>query len=127
MAEPDTDQAQSAPARVDPIRAGLRCRCPNCGQGPLFQGFLKPVPVCTACGFDLASINTGDGPAVFIMQISGGIVLFSLLYAQIAWNLPLWLALVVGLPAVLIISLGLMRPAKGLMIALHMRQGVQRD
>jgi len=110
------------PARIDPIRAGLLCRCPNCGKGPLFKGFLKVVDRCEACGFDFTRLNTGDGAAIFIMQIAGGIVVFTALYVEIALNPPIWLMLLIALPASLGLSLGLMRPGKGLMIALQMRR-----
>ena len=109
------------PARIDPIRAGLLCRCPNCGQGPLYEGFLKVVDRCEACGFDYSRLNTGDGAAIFIMQIAGGIVVFGALYAMIAWNPPIWLLLLITLPLVAGLSIGLMRPGKGVMIALQMR------
>ncbi len=116
-AEPEVPE----PARIDPIRAGLLCRCPNCGQGRLFAGFLKVVEQCAACGFDFTRLNTGDGAAIFIMQIAGGIVVFTALYLQIALNPPIWLMLLIALPMSLILSLGLMRPGKGLMIALQMK------
>ena len=109
------------PARINAIRAGLLCRCPNCGKGPLFRGFLKVVDRCAACGFDFTRLNTGDGAAIFIMQIAGGIVVFTALYFQIAYEPPIWLMLLIALPMSLILSLGLMRPGKGLMIALQMR------
>lgn len=109
------------PARINPIRAGLLCRCPHCGKGRLFAGFLKVVERCEVCGFDFTRLNTGDGAAVFIMQIAGGIVVFSALFIQIAWNPPIWAMLVVALPLVAGLSLGLMRPGKGVMIALQMR------
>ena len=109
------------PARIDAIRAGLLCRCPNCGKGPLFKGFLKIVDRCEACGFDFTRLNTGDGAAIFIMQIAGGIVVFTALYFQIAYEPPIWLMLLIALPMSLVLSLGLMRPGKGLMIALQMR------
>jgi uncharacterized protein (DUF983 family) len=109
------------PARIDPIRAGLLCRCPNCARAPLFQGFLKVVDRCAVCDFDFTRLNTGDGAAIFIMQIAGGIVVFSALYFQIAYEPPIWLMLLIALPMSLILSLGLMRPGKGLMIALQMR------
>ncbi|MFC7377141.1 DUF983 domain-containing protein [Brevundimonas sp. GCM10030266] len=120
MTEGPTGQSP-APARIDPIRAGLLCRCPNCGQGPLYAGFLKVVDRCEACGFDYTRLNTGDGAAIFIMQISGGLVVFSALAAMIAWNPPIWLLLLISLPLVAGLSIGLMRPGKGLMIALQMR------
>lgn len=109
------------PARIEPIRAGLLCRCPNCGRAPLFAGFLKVVERCAACGFDYSRLNTGDGAAVFVMQIAGGLVVFTALFVEIAFSPPMWVHLVVFLPLVLGLSLGLMRPGKGVMIALQMR------
>ena len=115
------------PARIDPIRAGLLCRCPNCGRGPLYAGFLKVVERCRACGFDFTRLNTGDGAAVFVMQITGAPVVFGALYVQIAYSPPIWAMLVVALPLVAGLSLALMRPAKGLMLALQMRDRARRD
>jgi uncharacterized protein (DUF983 family) len=117
----DAETQTPAPARINPIRAGLLCRCPHCGRGPLFAGFLKVADRCEACGFDFTRLNTGDGAAVFIMQIAGGLVVFSALFVMFAWNPPIWLLLLVTLPLVAGLSLGLMRPGKGLMIALQMR------
>lgn len=96
-------------------------RCPHCGRGPLFQGFVKVAPVCAVCGFDLASIETGDGPATFIMQISGLLVAFSALFVEIRFHPPMWLHLVVWIPMVAVVSLALMRPGRGLMTALQYR------
>ncbi len=115
--KPDATQ----PARIHAIRAGLLCRCPNCGKGRLFSGFLKVVDTCAVCGFDFTRLNTGDGAAIFVMQIAGGIVVFSALFVEIAWSPPMWVHLVIFLPLVLILSLGLMRPGKGAMIALQVR------
>ena len=111
------------PARIDPIRAGLLCRCPNCGKGPLFAGFLKVVRRCDVCSFDFIRLNTGDGAAVFVMQIAGAPVVFGALYLQIAYDPPIWTLLLAALPLVAGLSLGLMRPGKGVMIALQMRNG----
>ena len=109
------------PARNDPIRAGLLCRCPNCGRGPLFAGFLKVVDRCAACGFDFSRLNTGDGAAVFVMQVAGAPVVFGALFVQLAYSPPIWAMVAVALPLVAGLSLGLMRPGKGVMIALQMR------
>ena len=66
-------------------------------------------------------LNTGDGPAVFIMQIAGGIVVFSALGVELAYSPPMWVHLALWLPLVAVLALGLMRPAKGVMISLQMR------
>ena len=66
-------------AAPNPVLAGLACRCPNCGEGPLFAGFLKVSPRCEACGLDLAKADSGDGPAVFVILIAGFVVAFGAL------------------------------------------------
>jgi len=103
------------------MRAGGVCRWPTCGKGRLFSGFLQVVSVCAVCGFDFTRLNTGDGAAIFVMQIAGGLVVFTALFVEIAYSPPMWLHLVIFLPLVLGLSLGLMRPGKGVMIALQMR------
>jgi uncharacterized protein (DUF983 family) len=89
--------------------------------GPAVRGFLKVVDRCEACGFDFSRLNTGDGAAIFIMQIAGGIVVFGALFARSRYNPPIWLMLLIALPLVAGLSIGLMRPGKGVMIALQMR------
>ena len=113
--------APLSPGRIDTIRAGLLCRCPACGRGRLFAGFLKVVDRCAVCGFDFTRLNTGDGAAVFVMQIAGGLVVFTALFIEIAFSPPMWVHLAIFLPLVLGLSLGLMRPGKGVMIALQMK------
>jgi uncharacterized protein (DUF983 family) len=107
----------SSTHKTNPYAAGARGLCPNCGEGHLFEGFLKLAPSCEACGFDLSKFETGDGAATFVILIAGSVCAFGALFSMFAWNWPIWALLVVWLPAVVIISLGLMRPAKGLMVA----------
>lgn len=102
---------------VNPYLAGAAGRCPNCGEGLLFDGFLKVAATCESCGFNLAKADSGDGPAVFVILIAGAIVCFAALFTEIAFRPPIWLHLVIWLPATLILCLALVRPFKGLMIA----------
>ena len=102
------------------VRAGLTGRCPHCGEGRLFQGFLKVTPRCETCDFDLARVETGDGAATFIMQISGFVVGFSALAVELKYHPPLAVHLAIWPPLVVIFALSLMRPGKGLMTALQM-------
>lgn len=104
-------------AKPNPLLAGLAGRCPNCGEGHLFEGFLKVAPSCEACGADFSRADSGDGPAVFVILIAGFVVAFAALFTEIAYRPPIWLHLILWLPATLIISLGLMRPLKGVMLA----------
>jgi uncharacterized protein (DUF983 family) len=106
-------------AGVNPVLAGLRCRCPNCGEGALFQGFLKVSPRCEACGYDLSKADSGDGPAVFIILIVGFIACFGALIMEVALNPPVWVLLVIWLPVTAILTLALIRPFKGVMLAMQ--------
>jgi uncharacterized protein (DUF983 family) len=64
------------------ISRGLRGRCPQCGEGHLFRGFLTMRPRCESCGLDYSFADAGDGPAIFVILIGGFIVVFS---ALITW------------------------------------------
>jgi uncharacterized protein (DUF983 family) len=100
-----------------PFIAGALGRCPNCGEGPLFTGFLTVSPRCAKCGFDLAKADSGDGPAVFVIFIAGFVAAFGLLFTEVAYRPPLWVEAVIWLPVAAVLCLGLLRPLKGLMIA----------
>jgi uncharacterized protein (DUF983 family) len=102
-----------------PFSTGLTGRCPRCGEGKLFDGYLKLKPRCVACGLDFAFADSADGPAVFIMLIAGFFVLGLALYVEIAYTPPIWLHLLLWLPLALVTCLGLLRPMKGLAVALQ--------
>jgi uncharacterized protein (DUF983 family) len=101
------------------IRAGLSCRCPRCGKGRLFQGFLTPRPRCEVCGLDYGFADSGDGPAVFIMFFAGFIVVGAALVTEAVYSPPYWVHAALWLPLILILTLGPLRPMKGMMISLQ--------
>jgi len=106
---------------VQPIVAGLTGRCPRCGRGPLFDGFLKIAPACAACGMDFRGEDVGDGPAAFIILIVGFAVVIPALIVEVALGWPYWLHMAVWLPLAALLSVGLMRPFKGTLFALQYR------
>ena len=106
-------------AGPNPLLSGLAGRCPNCGEGHLFEGFLKVSPSCEACGFDLSSADSGDGPAVFVILIGGFLVAFAALFTEVAVHPPVWVHLLLWLPITVIVCLALLRPFKGVLLALQ--------
>jgi len=102
-----------------PIVRGLRCRCPRCGEGKLFQGFLTLRPACERCGLDFNFADAGDGPAVFVILIGGAIVVFAALITEVVYQPPYWLHALLWLPMILLVTVAPLRPIKGLMIALQ--------
>jgi uncharacterized protein (DUF983 family) len=106
-----------------PYMAGVTCRCPRCGKGKLFTGFLTLKPHCEVCGLDFAFADSGDGPAVFVILIGGAIVVFAALMTEVAYQPPYWLHAMLWLPLVLIVTLGPLRLVKSLLIALQFHHG----
>jgi uncharacterized protein (DUF983 family) len=104
---------------VSPFAAGLGCRCPRCGEGALFSGFLKVAPVCESCGLDLKFADSGDGPAVFVIFVACPIVLILAFIVEALFHPAPWMHLVLWIPAVILLSLALLRPFKATMIALQ--------
>src|SRR5476651_2449425 len=102
-----------------PIARGLRGRCPGCGQGRLFQGFLTLRPTCEHCGLDYGFADAGDGPAVFVILIGGAIVVFAALLTEVAYQPPYWVHAALWLPLILLVTLAPLRLVKGLLIALQ--------
>src|SRR5208283_4246877 len=110
------DQVSSPPL---PIIRGLRGRCPRCGEGRLFQGFLKLRPRCERCGLDFNFADAGDGPAVFVILLGGAIVVCAALITEVVYQPPYWVHAMLWLPLVLLVTLSPLRPIKGLLIALQ--------
>jgi uncharacterized protein (DUF983 family) len=99
------------------LKVGLTSCCPRCGEGRLFTGFLTVAPKCEKCGLDLAFADSGDGPAVFIMMIAGFIVVGLALWTEVTYSPPYWVHAVLWIPLTLFLTVGLLRPLKGWLIA----------
>jgi uncharacterized protein (DUF983 family) len=110
---------QSHAPPPSPIVSGLLGRCPACGRGRLFQGFLSLLPRCEHCGLDFSFADSADAPAFFIMFFSGFIVAGSALAVEVLYSPPYWVHAVLWGPLILITTLVPLRPLKGLMIALQ--------
>ena len=103
------------------ILAGLSCACPRCGEGKLFQGFVTLRPRCGNCGLDYSFADSGDGPAVFVTLIAGFLVVGLALIVDMTWEPPIWIFMVVFIPLALVVCLGMLRPLKGVLIALQFK------
>ena len=113
------DKAHYPP--VDPVRAGFKARCPRCGAGRLFKGYIKTAKDCGNCGLDYEFIDTGDGPVPFVIMMVGFVVVGLALWADISYRLPLWLHFILWIPLATILSLFALRWVKGILIALQFR------
>lgn len=106
---------------VGPVSAALHGRCPRCGNGKLFSGFLDLRPSCDACGLDFGFVDSGDGPSVFVSLIGGAIVVGLALWTEVNYEPPMWVDMSIFLPLTLVVCLGILRPLKALLIGLQYR------
>ncbi|MEM9738763.1 MAG: DUF983 domain-containing protein [Pseudomonadota bacterium] len=105
-----------------PIRAGLQCKCFRCGQGSVFDGYLKLRSQCAVCGQDFTKGDTADGPAFFVMFVA--LILFApffFLLPLLDWSL--W-ALALGFILLMALTLGFilwaLRPFKAVLLNLQL-------
>jgi uncharacterized protein (DUF983 family) len=109
---------------VSPFFAGLLCRCPRCGRGKVFKSLLDVAPICGACDLDLSAHDTGDGPAVFVILIVGGLAVALAFIVETSFAPPIWVHLIYQIPFVLGASILCLRPLKATLIALQYRSNV---
>jgi uncharacterized protein (DUF983 family) len=112
-------QAETLSTIIQSAMRGIACKCPRCGNGRLYAGFLNLRPNCEACRLDYAFIDSGDGPAIFIIMIAGAIVVACALIVEVKYQPPFWLHAVLWLPLILATTLLPLRAMKSLLIALQ--------
>lgn len=111
--------------KPSPFVSGLKCRCPECGEGPLFYSYLKVSRTCESCGTDLSFAESGDGPAIFIIFIVGFIIMALAGVVDALFHPPVVVHLILWLPMTVILCLALLPPFKATMIALQYRHDAQ--
>lgn len=110
----------------NPFEAGLKCRCPRCGEGLLFTGYLKVGSRCESCGLDYSFADSGDGPAVLIILIAGAIVVGLWAIVEALFHLPVGVHLMLWIPTTIVLCLLLLRPFKATMLALQFQNDARQ-
>jgi uncharacterized protein (DUF983 family) len=101
---------------VSPIAAGLKGRCPRCGEGRLYDGVLTIGKRCNACRLDYAFVDSGDGPTVFVIMLLGFLVLGMALIVEFNFFPPFWVHMVVWIPVIAILGIYAIRVVKSLLV-----------
>ena len=101
------------------LKRGLRGRCPRCGEGKLFRAFLKVDDHCSACQLDFTPHRADDLPAYLVIVIVGHIVVPTILWIETDYSPSVPLQLSIYLPLTLILSLVLLQPVKGAVVAIQ--------
>ncbi len=113
--------------RLSSVHVGLRCACPRCGRGKLYDGLLAVRAACDACGLDFSQFDTEDGPAFFIIAGYSAIVIPLALWLDLALSPPIWVQLAVWVPVVLGGVVALLRLFKAWLLAQHFKHRVSGE
>ena len=103
---------------------GLLGRCPCCGDGQMFRAFLKVRDRCDICGEELFHHRADDFPAYIVILIVGHLLVPTALLVEARFAPSYWVHLALWLPITLGLTVGLLRPVKGVVVALQWRTGM---
>lgn len=123
MSDVETEAAAPRDLRVA-LKHGLRCKCPNCGEGAVFKGYLKVRSECEVCGLDFTPQRADDGPAYVVILIVchlGGFAL-PVVFEHMRDN-PLLVACLLSAGAI-ILSLIMLPPVKAMFVAFQWAKGM---
>lgn len=122
-----SDEHAADPAPVSLTQAlwrGFRGRCPHCGEGHMFTSFLKVADACSKCGEPLHYQRAHDLPAYLVMVIVGHVVIGLTLWLEQVYQPSFLVHIVIGVPLIVIMSLALLQPIKGAVVALQWHAGM---
>lgn len=106
-------------AEPSTLSAALLGKCPRCGKGSLFDGYLAVGKRCASCGLDYSKFDVGDGATVFVILIAGFIVCGAALIVEVKYSPPYWVHAILWLPLIAIVVLGGLRLVKSTLLVLQ--------
>lgn len=101
---------------LSPLTTGLAGKCPRCGRGKLFDGYLNVAKSCKSCGLSYGFADSGDGAAWFVMLFVCVVGVGSILGVEIAYAPPYWVHILLVIPVLILMPLLLLRPVKGFLL-----------
>ena len=111
------------PTFLSALGRGVCNRCPVCGEGRVFGGFLRVVPECAVCGAPLGRLRADDAPPYVVIFLVGHLLVPVVFWVERAYEPPMWLHMAVWLPLFAVLCTLLLRPAKGAVVGYMTRMG----
>lgn len=120
------ESLRSPPNLLAGLRRGVARKCPACGEGPLFRGYLAVIPVCPVCANNNEQYPSDDfAPYVTIFLVLHLMVPL-LFVADRTWDMSVGFEMSLALPVFLIATLLSLPFAKGAVIGFAWARGVTR-
>lgn len=101
------------------VLRGLFCKCPSCGAGRIFNGYLTVARECNSCREELHHHRADDAPPYFTIFLVGHLIVPLALGIEIAYRPDMWIHMALWLPLTILSSLFFLRPIKGALIGLQ--------
>jgi uncharacterized protein (DUF983 family) len=113
----------TTPSFLASMGRGMRNRCPVCGEGRVFAGFLRVAPACAVCGAPLGRLRADDAPPYVVIFLVGHLLVPGVFWVERHYEPPMWLHMAVWLPLFAVLCTLLLRPAKGAVVGYMVRMG----
>jgi uncharacterized protein (DUF983 family) len=118
-------RAATLPATFwDAARRGVACKCPRCGEAPLFRKWLKSVDHCAACQQDWSHHRADDLPAYVAILVTGHLLAPIMIALSVDTELSPLAILALLIPFSVAMMLGMLQPTKGVVIATQWWNGM---
>lgn len=98
------------------VRRGAMNKCPNCGEGQIFDGFLKIADTCSSCKEELHHHRADDLPAYLNIFVTGHIVVGAMFAFMKLELFGMWTIMWITIALALIMAFAVMRPLKGMVV-----------
>ena len=115
---------QTLPPLLPLMGRGMIGRCPACGEGRLYAGYLRVVDQCASCAAPLGAVNADDAPPYFTIFITAHLIIAMVVVAGRHTALPVWAMIAFFLPLTVIIAMLLLRPIKGATVGVMLKLGL---
>lgn len=99
------------------LRRGWRLRCPACGEGRMFRGYVGVCDACPACGTELHHQRADDGPSYLTILVVGHLLAPVMLWSYTAFRPEPWVLTSAFVAASVALSVWLLPRMKGMMVA----------
>lgn len=110
---------------LSPVATGVRGRCPRCGEGRLFKGYLTIASECDSCGLDYSFADSADAPAFLVMFPAGTLVVAFWLITDAIWHWPVFVHLILAVPTTILSAALFLRPVKGVIVNMQYTSGAR--
>jgi uncharacterized protein (DUF983 family) len=102
----------------------MLCKCPRCGEAPLFARWLKPVETCPSCAQDWALQRADDFPAYIAILVTGHLLAPLMIMLPLDYDVGPLTMLAITIPLAVAMMLAMLQPAKGAVIATQWWHGL---